>query len=120
MANTAPNEPATSCGFQGANRRAMVRFRCAPPSPGSAFFANSSTSARALVLDLSVGGIGLILNRPVEIGELLRIELQDSDKTSFELTAHVVNVTPLPDGTWRCGCAFLSRLAEEELKVLLR
>jgi hypothetical protein len=80
MANTAPNEPATSCGFQGANRRAMVRFRCAPPSPGSAFFANSSTSVRA----------------------------------------HVVNVTPLPDGTWRCGCAFLSRLAEEELKVLLR
>jgi hypothetical protein len=100
-------------------RRATVRYRCSPANPGRAFLANSSKCVEAMVVDLSLTGIGLILAESVEPGTLLGIEMGAGGKISYvDLVAHVMQTTQLPDGTWRCGCEWVHELTEEELQIL--
>jgi hypothetical protein len=71
------------------------------------------------VVDLSLSGIGLVLDTHVEPGTLVRIEMGNGGKVAYvDLVAHVVFSTPLNEGTWRCGCAWVHELTEAELQVL--
>jgi hypothetical protein len=90
-----------------------------PPNLGRAFFANSSKSVDALVVDLSLGGIGLIMETYIEPGTLLRIELGNGDKVTYvELLANVIQTKQLDFSKWRCGCEWLHQMTEEELLIL--
>ena len=74
----------------------------------------------ARVVDISTTGIGVILRQRFPSGTLLTIELQNSTgDLSRTLQSKVVHTTPSPEGGWVSGCAFISPLTEEELKVLL-
>jgi subtilisin-like proprotein convertase family protein len=100
------------------SRRAWVRYRCAQPA--QLHVPDSYRCQSVTVLDLSRGGVGLLLKTPVERGTLIHLELRDRDDTSYELTAEVKHVAQEGDGTWRCGCEFAWTLSEAELQVLLR
>jgi hypothetical protein len=101
------------------NRRATVRYRRATPQPGRAFIANSSKSVDALVVDISQGGIGLILESHVEPDTLVRIEMGGDGKgLMVDLLANIAHITPLENNRWRCGCEWTRKLTEDELQAL--
>jgi hypothetical protein len=70
------------------------------------------------VRDLSRGGVGLILPRRFEPGTVLFVELPGSE--ARPLLVRVAHTVRLPRGTWLLGCAFSSKLSEEELQRWLR
>lgn len=75
----------------------------------------------ATINDISVGGIGMILQRRYEPGTGLTIELPDSaSDTTYTVLARVVHVKKRRDGRWHLGCNFVSELSEEEVETLIR
>lgn len=70
----------------------------------------------ATVQDISVQGIGLVVNRPVETGAKVTIRWQDSSRRPLSpLPAQVRAVTGLSDGTWLLGCAFSRLLTVDDV-----
>jgi hypothetical protein len=75
----------------------------------------------APVVNVSVTGVALLEDEPLENGTLLTTELQAaSGQTVTSLLACVVHVTAHPDGKWVAGCNFISELTEKDLDALLR
>jgi hypothetical protein len=75
----------------------------------------------ATIHDISVCGIGMILQRRYEPGTGLTIELPDSaSDTTYTVLARVVNVKKQRDGRWHLGCNFVSELSEEEVETLIQ
>src|SRR5262245_20737025 len=103
-------EVAGSRGLR-ANRRATVRYRCAPATQGKIARTDDQEFQRAWILDVSVNGIGLETSRQVEVGELVVVHLK-SQTRSYQLAGHVAHATQRPDGTWLIGCELVVRLAE--------
>lgn len=62
--------------YSGLNRRACIRYRCNRPIPRRMALAESFTSLDAWVVDISLKGLGLLLDRPLENGTLLFVELE--------------------------------------------
>jgi hypothetical protein len=74
----------------------------------------------ALVLDLSVSGIGLVLPRRPGLGSFLVIGLTSRHQDlTLQMVARVVRAMPRRDGSWIVGCAFDILLSPEELEALL-
>lgn len=113
-------QPSDSAPPPPADRRASVRFRCERLPVSRAFISNSFTTLNARIVDMSTSGVGLLLDQPLEAGTRLNIELSGTLASLFELVAEVKNVAALPDGTWRCGCALLWTLTEDEVRLLLQ
>jgi hypothetical protein len=67
--------------------------------------------------DLSRLGLALVLERRFEPGTSLFIERPEVE--GRPLLVRVVHATHLPQGTWLLGCAFPSRLSEEEIRKWL-
>jgi hypothetical protein len=75
----------------------------------------------ARVLNISPGGIGLLLPCQFALGTLLHFELPaDSNQISRILLVRVARVMEQSPGMWFLGCEFAHRLDEEELRTLLR
>jgi hypothetical protein len=74
----------------------------------------------AKILNISRGGVALLLGRRFEMGTLLAIEVPKT-KTQNSLTflARVVHVSGKPAGTWQVGCAFTQEISEDDLQALL-
>jgi hypothetical protein len=103
-----------------ADRRASVRYRCDKQAVGRAFLATSYRSVAARIVDLSAGGVGLVLNQSLDVGTRLHIELDSDAALPIEIVAEIKNATPLPDGTWRCGCELVWKLSDDEVRLLLK
>jgi hypothetical protein len=103
-----------------ADRRASVRYRCEKTAVGRAFIASSYRSVSARVVDLSVGGVGLVVDQPLEIGTRLHVELDGPASIPLELVAEIRNSVQQPDGSWRCGCELVWQLSEDEVRFLLK
>jgi hypothetical protein len=74
----------------------------------------------ANVQDVSVAGLGIICDRCLKPGAVLAVQLQRKHAgVSGILSAQVVHSTPLPDGTWRCGCRLSRSLTDDDLFTLL-
>jgi hypothetical protein len=117
---TLPVESQRSLNGPSANRRASVRWRAAPATPGKVFVAATYETIYGGVLDLSVNGVGLLLSRPLELDTLVLIALEGTKGAgTFELLSQVARVTPQRDGTWVVGCSFYTDLTEDELESLL-
>src|SRR6202023_2585753 len=72
----------------------------------------------ARVVDISTGGIALVLDRRFEKGAMLSVRLACSDEENTRtLFLRVVHIAQHVDGSWCLGCAFASELAEEELQA---
>ncbi len=119
MAASSPSDGAGSMDVAHSNRRATVRYRRTSQQPGRAFIANSSRAVDALVIDISLGGIGLILESHVEPDTLVRVELGgENNEMMVELLANITHVASMDKGRWRCGCEWVRKLSAEELQVL--
>jgi hypothetical protein len=102
------------------NRRATVRYLCAPATPGRLVVVEKQEMQRAWVLDLSLTGVGLLLSRPLDAGLLVVVRLRSSDGGKvFELPAHVARSTKQASGDWTVGCELVTRLTPDELDALL-
>jgi PilZ domain len=103
------------------NRRATIRYRCAPATVGKVFSADDQEFQRACILDLSLKGIGMQLSRPLEEGRLIIITIRGNDGAKVhELTAKVMRCIAVPQGDdWYIGCELMTPLSPEEMEQLL-
>jgi hypothetical protein len=101
-------------------RRAWKRYPC-PRRPIIRVLTRPSFVVReATVLDVSRGGIGLLMAERLEPGTVLALQLQAKHTgQSRILSARVVYANQQPDGSWRVGCALGALFSEEELESLL-
>ncbi len=115
--NVVPAEPAGK--RPRAERRACVRYRCEGDKPKTLITSVGYDCWPACVRDLSAGGIGLVLNRKLEAGTRLMIDLQNTAQNiAVSLEAKVAHASQ-QGGTWFMGCRFARRLSESELQSLL-
>jgi hypothetical protein len=102
------------------NRRATVRYRCAPATVGKVFSADDHEFQRAWILDLSLTGIGMQLPRSLDLGQLVIVSVRDNEnKKTHELPARVMRCERLLQGDWLVGCELTTPLSPEELEYFL-
>jgi hypothetical protein len=102
------------------NARVTVRYRCAPATLGRLYVGEDHEFQQAWVVDLSQGGIGLLVSRPVPIGISAVIRMRAGDRGETQaLTARVIHCTLHASGEWLVGCAFAQPLTRERLESLL-
>jgi hypothetical protein len=103
-----------------ANRRATIRYRCAPATVGKILSSDDQVLQRAWILDLSLKGIGMELSRPLKPGQLVIISIRSNDATNLhELSALVKHCNAVPQGAWYVGCELMVPLSPEELEQFL-
>ena len=101
------------------NRRAIVRYRCAPATVGKVYYAADHEFQRAWILDLSRKGIGIELCRPLQAGHLILITIRGNDGKVRELSGRIIHCEALPPDHWSVGCELLAPLSPDELEQLL-
>ena len=100
-------------------RRSEPRWPCRRGHVCRVLVRPSFQTKNALILDLSTGGIGLILAVPLEEGQQLAIQLPlVREDTSETHRARVVHVRRHEEWGWVHGCCFDRPLSEEELLAL--
>jgi hypothetical protein len=99
-------------------RRAAVRHACdlealsRPLDPATVI--NWGTTH----VDVSRGGVGLVLCFPFKLGTYLAVDLEHA-KGVRTLLVRVAHVTDRSDGTWLVGCEFARPLSADDLNALL-
>jgi hypothetical protein len=100
-------------------RRVWIRYpssaeaTCQPAAP------TDSEPVVARVLDISRGGIKLVVNRWFDSGMLLSVQLPGTpQEAGSTVLAYVVRSTSVKDGEWILGCTFASELEEADLRPL--
>jgi hypothetical protein len=101
-------------------RRAEARYHCGPATPGRLVKGGDGQSRRAWILNLSAGGVGLLLDEALEAETLLVVHIKSGTTGNwFELAARVVHSTAQASGEWLIGCELAEKLGQEELDALL-
>ena len=119
MAQRTPPEKGARLRRWGNNRR-TVRYSCAPATVGRLFIADDREYQYACVLNISEGGIGLVLERPVAAGTLIIVQVRTVEtKVADDLTARVTHCTRQVSGEWLVGCEFAEALTPDTLDTLL-
>jgi hypothetical protein len=107
----------------GVECRVYERFPCGLETSCQPVAArgDKDISWQARIRDISVGGVGLLLERRFERGTGLAVEIPATDSRAGDtLLVRVVHATRFPEGQWLLGCVLISPLSEEELETLLR
>ena len=108
-----PDSPETCC-------RAWVRHT--PRQETYSYLMPLSEEDRfpARVQDLSTGGVGLHLAKPIDLGRFIFVELiSHTGHFSRLLLTRVVHVSQHPEGGYVLGGEFIGTLAAKELQFLL-
>lgn len=114
------SEPISSEG-SGADRRAWIRFPCDLGSSCRPSIGGDDMSWAARILDISQGGIRLLVERRFESRTILNIELEgENDEGPSSLLVRVVHVSAESGGQWTLGCRFARDLTDKELEELLK
>jgi len=102
------------------DRRAHVRYAPAPETTCQLTAGGNNSVWWASVLDISTGGIGLLVSRRFEPGTLLAIGVENKNREfSHTLVARVVHVRRESASRYLLGAKFISQLGDDELRVLL-
>jgi len=102
------------------NRRASVRYRCAPATPGKIFLCDDQEFQAAWVLNLSTTGVGLLASRPLPDGAHLTVRVRSNQsKKWFDLSCRAVHISQQPSGEWILGCELDNPLTINDLDDLL-
>jgi hypothetical protein len=107
---------------QGRECRVYERHGCELPTTCQPIAARSDQDIQwqATIRNVSEGGLAVVLGRRFERGAGLAIELPGTgSRPSETLLTKVMNISPLPDGKWLLGCAFVSRLSEDEVQCVV-
>jgi hypothetical protein len=105
----------------GRERRVWIRYPgnldtfCQPSSAETA--TGPETSWPASVWDVSLGGMGLLVERRFEPGSTLML-LTAVNGLPRILQMEVVHVSAHASGQWLLGCTFARPLSEEELQAV--
>jgi hypothetical protein len=76
-------------------------------------------SLPARIVDVSSGGVQLVVGRAFEPGELLTLELPARDgELSVDVLACVAHARPTGDKEWFVGCRFSAELSDADLAAL--
>src|SRR5262245_4462036 len=120
MSSTSLERPALWCNAGCRNRRAYVRYSCAPATTGRLRLAPDKEYQRAWVANLSRGGVGLQLAQAIDPGShAVLLMTGGGSKKTYEFTSHVIHATEQPNGEWIVGLEFVRELSVEELDDLL-
>jgi hypothetical protein len=100
-------------------QRAAERFAVNGETSCSFAFPVAEVKGPARVRDVSMDGVGLLLDRRVEVGSLLAVGLANKDK-GFARTVlvRVAHVTPATGG-FLVGGSFLTPLTYQEMTTLV-
>ena len=102
------------------DKRGWVRFTCDMQAMYRPVRMTERKKAPAKVFDISVSGVGLLVQRSLEVGTLLSLELlADEGRSPLKMLACVVRVTPHGDEEWALGCNFIREIGDQELKAFL-
>ncbi len=102
------------------NKRATVRYRCAPATIGKLYLGEDHEFQHAWVVNLSRTGVGFVLARPLPCGTPVSIQMRgNEDAVLHELVAQVCHCTVQLQGDWMVGCAFGDLLSPDLLDNLL-
>lgn len=98
------------------DRRLWVRY--AADLQGNLQLANDQEADGILanVRDLSVGGANLQVERELELGQMVTLELPSDRDELYSVLACVVRVNANPDQTWSVGCVFARELSLDDLQ----
>ncbi|MFO0865296.1 MAG: PilZ domain-containing protein [Gemmataceae bacterium] len=97
-----------------------MRYHCAPATPGKVFLSEDQEYQRAWVENLSINGVGLILDRYVGQHTVLTLRMQKTDNgETVDLVAQVMHIEQRRDGDIYVGCELLQPLTLELLDALL-
>lgn len=113
-----PAEPAPA-SRRGLERRQAPRFPCSR----EVYYQLVTRKGQDLwwnarIVDVSVGGIALVLTRPASAGDRLAVDLREAHQgVERNAVARVVHAREVR-GSWQVGCAWLGPLAEDELALL--
>jgi hypothetical protein len=109
------NGPAAPIEVQQDDRRLWVRY--AADLQGNIQLGNGEAAEGILarIRDLSVGGASLLLDRALNLGQMVSLELRADRDETFSVLACVVRVVANHDDTWSIGCVFSRELSPEDL-----
>ena len=83
--------------------------------------ADTHAPVQAWILDVSVGGVGLVTSEALDIGSLLMIELETQARAEpLKMLASVLYCQPTAEGEFRHGCQFVTPLSEQQLRDVLQ
>jgi hypothetical protein len=107
-----PSKPA------GRERRRSARHTCRLMATCRLTGVGKKKPATARIVDISTGGIGLLLDRTFDPGTSFDVELRTAagERT---LPAEVIHSAQLAPGLWMIGAAFATHLGADELQSLL-
>jgi hypothetical protein len=99
--------------------RAWSRFACDARAVYHRVNRDNPQPRTAQLLNIAAAGMALLVDEPIEIGELLSTELQDANgQPVVTILASVVRVQSVSEGQI-LGCNFIRELGEKDLKALL-
>jgi hypothetical protein len=100
--------------------RRWVRFPCSVETVCYTWETVPGEQRPARILNVSAGGIGLLLPCQFPVGTLLNFEVPVANgRTVRRLLVRVVRALEHTRGDWFLGCEFAHQLSDEELKALL-
>jgi hypothetical protein len=106
--------------LQEMERRAWVRYSSSQEPLWRFFGMRTEEAWPAKVHDISVTGIGLLIERPLKPRTMLTVNLRGrTHNLSQPMLVRVNHVTGQPDGKWLVGCSFINRLSDDDLQALL-
>jgi hypothetical protein len=113
---SSPN-PSQSGGIE---RRASTRYPCNLVTSCQLIAAVEGDAWPIRVRNISVGGVSLVISRPVEPGTLLSVELRSTTR-NFIRSVHVrvIYCIEHPSDDYILGGAFTQPLSDDELKAFL-
>jgi len=107
-------------GMPLAGCRALVRYAPCRQTPCHLTVILGDEFWWAKLHDLCAGGVGLLLDQPVEVGGFLFVELTNASGIfSRTLLTRVVHLTKHARDGYLLGGEFVTELAENELRLLL-
>lgn len=97
--------------------RRWVRFPCETLAFYQVIGASPPCQGMARVSNISPGGVGLHMDRLLEVGKLLSLQLQGPHgQAPLPVLACVVYATAHAEEEWAIGCTFIEELSEEDVR----
>ena len=102
-------------------RRVWTRHASSRPLPRRLCIADTDQPFEAWILDVSVGGLGLVTSEPLPANTLLLVELETCSRSKpLKLLATVMYCQPTSEGEYRHGCQFIKPPSQQQLRDLLQ
>lgn len=102
------------------DQRIWMRFNCNLTAKFQTIGDANAPVDSADVLNLSASGVGLLVDRFVDAGTLLNIDLTGRDgQATRTILACVVHVNQQRASEWALGCNFIRELTDEDIQALI-